>query len=135
MTKLESNIVEINNSQEKIYNFLSDLNNFEKLMPEQVTKWKSTGDYCSFTISGMADLSMSIKEKIPFSKIEIISSEKSPFDFKLNCELQNIKENQVKAQIIFIAELSTMLEMLAKNPLQNLVNILADKLKEIGEKL
>ena len=44
LTKIESEIVEINNSAENIFNYLSDFKNFEKLMPSQVTKWEATSD-------------------------------------------------------------------------------------------
>ena len=135
MTSIESNIVEINNSSEKIFNFLSNLNNFEKLMPEQVINWLSTEDTCSFTIKGMTDLAMSVKEKTPHTKIVIISGEKTPFNFSLICQLKKINENITSTQILFNAELNTMLEMLAKKPLHNFVNMLVAKLGEIGSKL
>jgi len=133
MSRIESNIVEIKNSPERIYSFLSNLNNFEKLMPEQVINWKSTEDSCSYTIKGMADISMQIAEKEPFSKIIIISGEKAPFGFSLECCMQDTRDTMTSAQIIFNAELSAMMEMLARKPLQNFVNMLASKLKELGD--
>ena len=136
MTRIESDIAEINNTPEKVYNFLSDLNNFEKLMPAQVVNWKSTEDSCSFTIKGMTDLSMCISEKIPYSKIAIIPSEKAPFNYSLVCQLNEVQGAKVTiARIIFDAELNPMMEMLAIKPLQNFVNMLAAKLKELGDKL
>ena len=135
MTIIKSNIVEINNSPEKIFNFLSNLNNFEKLMPEQVINWLSSEDSCSYTIKGMTDLIMCIEEKIPYSKIIIIHGEKNPFNFSLIFKLEKPKENSTNAQIVFNAELNTMMEMFAKNPLQNFVDMLVAKLKEIGNKL
>ena len=104
-------------------------------MPEQVINWKSTTDKCSFTIKGMTDLSLCIAEKRPFSKIIYRPDGKAPFDFSLEIKLTAIKENVCNAQILFNAELNTMLEMLARKPLQNFVNILVAKLKELGEKL
>ena len=135
MVKLESHIVEVKNSNQKVFTFLSNMNNFEKLMPEQVINWKSTETTCSFTIKGMTDLSLSISEKIPYSKIVIIPGEKAPFMFNLICLINENSTNNSTVQIVFQAELSTMMEMLAKNPLQNFVNALASKLKEIGEQL
>ena len=135
MVKLESHIVEVKNSNQKVFTFLSNMNNFEQLMPEQVINWKSTETTCSFTIKGMTDLSLSISEKIPYSKIVIIPGEKAPFMFNLICLINENSTNNSTVQIVFQAELSTMMEMLAKNPLQNFVNALASKLKEIGEQL
>ena len=135
MTRFESNTVEIKNSPEKIYSFLSDLNNFKKLMPEQVINWKSTENSGSFTIKGMTDIYMRIAQKEPFSKIIILSGEKSPFNFSLRCLLMKHEENVTSAQMVFNAELNATGVMLASEPLHNLVNILASKLKEIGEML
>lgn len=135
MVKLESHIVEVKNSNQKVFTFLSNMNNFEQLMPEQVINWNSTETNCSFTIKGMTDLSLSISEKIPYSKIVIIPGDKAPFMFNLICLINENSTNNSTVQIVFQAELSTMMEMLAKNPLQNFVNALASKLKEIGEQL
>jgi len=135
LTRIESDIAEINNSPQKVYNFLSDMNNFGKLMPEQVINWKSTEDTCSFTIKGMTDLSMKISEKNPYSKVIIIPGEKAPFNFSLIINLQNPKENLTVAQLIFDAELNAMMEMLARKPLHNFINMLAAKLKELGDNL
>ncbi len=135
MTHIESDIAEIKNSPEKVYNFLSNLNNFKMLMPEQVINWKSTEDSCSFTIKGMTGLSMKISEKVPYSKINIIQGEKTQFNFNLIFQLQEPETNLTFAQIIFNAELNAMMEMLAGKPLQNFVNMLASKLKELGDKL
>ena len=111
-------------------------------MPEQVINWKSTEDSCSFTIKGMTDLSMRIYEKTPNSKIVIIPGEKAPFNFSLICQLNIVPAYRMEAivthtnaQIIFNAELNTVMEMLAKNPFQNFVNMLVAKLKELGDKL
>ena len=53
MTRIESDKVEVAKSAEEVFNFLSDFNNFSKLMPEQVTDWVSDTDTCSFNIKGM----------------------------------------------------------------------------------
>ena len=111
------------------------MNNFGKLMPEQVINWKSADDSCSFTIKGMTDLSMRISEKTPNSKIVIIPGDNPPFPFSLIFQLNEEQKEITKAQILFNAELSMMMELLAKNPLQNFINLLVEKLKELGDKL
>ncbi len=118
-----------------MYTFLGDMNNFGKLMPEQVINWKSDKDSCSFTIKNMADLSLKIIERVPSSKIVMTSGDDTPIKFTLECEIKQDKENQSSGKIIINAELNMMMEMLAKTPLQNFVNMLSDKLKELGDKL
>ncbi len=129
MKKIESDKLTIHNSQEKIYHFLSNFNNFGKLMPEQIINWQSTETTCSFTIKGMTDLSMQIKEKMPFHTILIIPNGKTPFDFELKCSFNALEANKTESQLTFSADLNPMLSMMASKPLQNFVNMLNERLK------
>jgi carbon monoxide dehydrogenase subunit G len=130
MTRLESDQVTVNKTAKEIFDFLSDFNNYQRLMPEQVTDWKSTSDECSFTIKGMASLGMKMKEKIPYSSIVIERNGKAPFDFFLSCEIEDMNA-QSKVRLFFDADLNPMLKMMASKPLTNFLNLLASKLKEI----
>ncbi len=132
MTEIKSEHIDIQNSSQKVFLFLSDFNNFEKLMPEQVVNWKSTTDSCSFTIKGMASLGMRHKSKVEFSEINLVSDGSSPFPFTLSCFL-NDQGSSTNAQMILNADLNPMLKMMAKKPLQNFVNMLVNKLKEVME--
>lgn len=131
MTRIESNAELINKPQEKIFDFLSDMNNFGKLMPEQVVNWKSDKDGCTFTIKNMADISLKISDRIPHKKIIMTSSDKSPLTFTLESEITAVDEFKSYVRVVINAELNAMMEMLAKNPLQNFVNMLATKLKDL----
>jgi carbon monoxide dehydrogenase subunit G len=132
MTEIKSEHINIQNSAQNIFHFLSDFNNFEKLMPEQVVNWQSTKESCSFTIKGMASLEMRQQSVVEFSEINLVSEGKSPFPFTLSCFL-NEQGNSTDAQMILNADLNPMLKMMAKKPLQNFVNLLVGKLKEMME--
>ncbi len=133
MTEIGSEKVSIKSSEEKIYSFLSDFNNFGKLMPEQVINWQSTLETCSFSIKGMADLALKMDQKTDFSFISYISDGNKPFAFSLNSHIQNQDNNSSEVQIVLNAELNPMLKMMAQRPLQNFVNLLVQKLKDILE--
>jgi carbon monoxide dehydrogenase subunit G len=134
MAEFKSNKVLINARPEKIFSFLADFNNFEKLLPEQVTNWQSTGKKCSFTIKGMADLAMYIAEKNEHSLIRYSSEGKSPFPFHMDSEFNETPDGKTETQVTINAKLNPMLKMMASRPLSNFVNILAEKLKEEMEK-
>ncbi len=131
MTKIESEKVEVNNSAENIFNYLSDFNNFQKLMPPQVTNWTSTTEDCSFTINGMATIGMKIIDKTPFTKITISSNGKVPFEFKLFVLLTETGANNCIGQLVFESELNMMMKMMVEKPLGNFFNMLAQKMKDI----
>ena len=129
--KIESEKSEINKSSSEVFAFLTDFNNFQKLMPPQVTNWKSTADECSFTISGMASIGMKIVEKIPNSMIKIVSNGKVPFEFTLNIPLTENSPTQTTGQIIFESDLNPMMAMMVEKPLKNFFNVLASQMKNV----
>jgi hypothetical protein len=129
--KIESEKVEINNSASAIFNYLSDFNNFEKLMPSQVTNWTSTTDECSFTINGMATIGMKIVEKAPFTKITINSNGKVPFEFQLFVLITEKDAGNCVGQLTFESDMNAMLKMMVEKPLGNFFNMLAHKMKDI----
>ncbi|PKP51149.1 MAG: hypothetical protein CVT92_13535 [Bacteroidetes bacterium HGW-Bacteroidetes-1] len=111
-----------------VFNFASDLNNMGILMPEQVINWKADTDTCSFTIKGMTNLSLRLDEIRPNRLIRLVPNGKSPFEFDLVMHFREIGEEQTQIKVELNAELNPMLAMMAKRPLQNLVNIIAEKL-------
>ncbi|MDZ7741614.1 MAG: SRPBCC family protein [Bacteroidota bacterium] len=133
MAKFTSENLAINNTTRNIFDFLSDFNNFEKLMPEQVTNWKSSHSTCSFTIQGMADISMKIENTVQDEKVHM-KSEEAPFDFDMVSYLEKTETEQTNVRIELEAQINPMMLMMVKRPLQNLVNIMVEKLKEEMEK-
>ena len=129
--KIESDKSEINKPISEIFSFLSNFNNFQKLMPEQVTNWQSTENDCVFTIKGMATIGMKIVEKTPNSLIKITSKGKVPFEFTLNVHLTEINPTQTSGQLIFDASLNPMMAMMVEKPLRNFFNLLAEKMKNV----
>lgn len=132
MGQIKSSKVFIKSSIEKIYDFLSDFNNFKDLMPEQIQNWKSTEDSCSFEVSGMGQMALKITEKVPYTKILIIpeTGTRLPFTFELICLLDKMNDNEAAVDFVFEHEMPMMISMMASRPLQNLVDILGKKLKE-----
>ena len=130
--KLSSKPATINANQKKVFEFLSDFNNFEGLMPEQAANWKSDADTCSFDIQGMASISLKYARKEPFHTIEVIP-EVSPIKFNLLLKLEvNALDEQKTTGVVEIdADLNPMIAMVAKRPLENLVNVMGEKLNEV----
>ncbi len=131
MTTIESNKIEIDNSAENVFNYLSNFNNFQRLMPDQVTNWSSSETECSFTINGMATIGMKIIEKTPNSHIKIASNGKVPFNFILHTNLTSVSPDKTNGQLVFEAELNPMIKMMVEKPLTNFFNLLAEKMKDI----
>jgi hypothetical protein len=126
----ESHKVQLPLDTEAAYSFLHDLNNLQKLMPEQVINWQSTEDTCSFDIKGMAHISLTRAEAIPFKLVRIVSGPDNPIELEIRGILEKESDNSTTAWIELTAELSPMLKLMVSGPLQNLVNMMADRLRE-----
>lgn len=128
MTRIESDKVDVNSSKTQTFLFLSDFNNYEALMPDQITGWESSVDECAFNIKGMASIGMRIDEKVDGKEIKIKSTKKSPFRFDLNCILEG-EGDSCTAYMVFESDLNPMLQMMVEKPLGSLFNHIVKKLK------
>lgn len=121
------------NSILSLYNFLIDMNNFEKLMPtDKIEKWDSSEDQCEFTIKGMARIGLKkIESKEPtFIKIE--SFGKVPFTFTLDILLNEVADDQTEAQIHFEGDINPFMKLMVEKPLGNFFNMLVDKASKLN---
>ena len=130
MTDIQSETVQIKTSDKKLFNFLSDFNNIEKLMPSSISDWESNAEGGSFTIKGMANIGLRIDEKIQFTKVKMVRT-KAPFDLNLICNIKNVSTNESTLQITLEADLNAMMKMMAETPLRNFINILANNCQKI----
>jgi len=78
MTTIQNNVT-IDKSVQEVFTFLTDLNNHEQLMPENIYNWSSTADEARFTIQNMAKLALKVDERIEDQEIKLVPSEKAPF--------------------------------------------------------
>jgi len=128
-TTIESKIGKVESSSERIYNFLSDFNNFEHLVPQdKIENWQATEEECSFNVKGVGQFGMKIIEKEPFKLVKVSNSPKVPFDFFLWIQLKELAENDTRIKITIKAYLNPMLKMVAQKPLQQMVDTIVDQL-------
>jgi len=104
----------------EIYDFLADMNNHERLAPEEeITDWSSTVDEASFTVRNILKLSLKMGERVTDKEIKLIPAAKPPFNIEMKWELSVDGEY---TDVIFTieADLNMMLKMVASGPLQKL---------------
>lgn len=130
--KFTGNPQTIKADQQEVFTFLSDFNNFEQLMPEQVVDWKSDNESCTFTIKGMTTISLKYSKKEANHTIEVVPDGKAPIKFNLLVRLfESENETHKTTGIVEIdADLNPMMAMIARKPFENLVNVMANKLNE-----
>jgi carbon monoxide dehydrogenase subunit G len=130
-TKLQSQIVDIAKPSTNIYTFLTNLNNFQKLMPSEVSDWQSSETECTFTLKGMPSIGFMITEQTPFTNIVYKGIGKLPAAVFLKVAINSNGDGACKAQLFLEAELNPMLKMMVEKPLTKFLDVLAHNLTKM----
>lgn len=121
--KLESNKTIINKSQEGFFNYLTNLENFKDLMPENTDKFEVDNNSFIFSLKGMPEIRLVIKEKQAFNKI-VLGAASSKLDFSLTALIESISKNSCETQLLFEGDFNPMMAMMIKGPLQKFIDTL-----------
>ena len=130
MTTIQSPKTIINKPVTEVYAFLKDLKNHAQLLPENLYNWEATEDKAKFTIQNMAKLEIEVAERIENKKVKCVAIGDAPFAVELQWDINEAGAN-TEAQMTINADLNMMLQMIAKGPLQKVVEFQAEKLKEV----
>lgn len=124
---IQGNSVVVGKSQKETFEFLSDLKNFEQLMPASIQKFEVEGDSFIFGLKGMPEIRLVLKEKIQFSNITL-GAASSKLSFHLIANIKSISDNSSEVQIEFQGEFNKMMEMMIKKPLTSFIETLSTNL-------
>jgi carbon monoxide dehydrogenase subunit G len=122
--------VVVQKSQQALYEFLSDLKNFEKLMPESIQKFEVEGDSFLFGLKGMPEIRLILKEKTPYSNITL-GAASSKLDFHLVADITPVDANSCEAQLDFNGEFNMMMAMMVKKPLTTFIETLTENMEKL----
>ncbi len=128
--KLETTKISVKKSQKELFEFLSDLKNFEQLMPEGAEKFEVDGDSFLFRLKGMPEIRLVLKEKTEFNQI-VLGAASSKLPFTLTANINKIDENTADAKLDFEGDFNPMMAMMIKNPLQKFINTLSNNIEKL----
>ncbi len=128
---LESPKVSIEKSATYLFDSLSDVKNFEKLMPESIAKFEVLGeDAFIFGLKGMPEIKLKMKEKVAPNKIVLgAASDKLPFTLTAN--IDSVSENTSAVQLFFEGEFNPMMAMMIKGPIGKFIETLAANMNKL----
>jgi len=126
---LNTPTIHVDKSQEELFHFLSDFNNFSQLMPENTDKFELTDNGFLFALKGMPTIKLKLQEKTPFSKI-ILASASEQFPFTLTANISK-NDTKAKANFEFEGKFNPMISMMVKKPLQKFINTLSDNIEKL----
>jgi carbon monoxide dehydrogenase subunit G len=122
--KLESPKTTIDKSPQDTFDFLSDVKNFEKLMPENISKFEILDtDKFLFAIKGMPEIVLKKKEATAPNKI-VLGAAGGKLDFSLTANISETAPNQSEVELIFEGEFNAMMAMMIKGPIGKFIETL-----------
>lgn len=128
---LESQKITVNKTQEYIFNELSQVKNFEKLMPDTISKFEVLDENAFiFGLKGMPEIKLKMKEKNPNSQIVLgAASDKLPFTLTAN--INQIEAEKTEIQLLFDGEFNAMMAMMIKGPISKFIETLSENMVKL----
>ncbi|MGZ9675523.1 SRPBCC family protein [Flavobacterium sp. GNP001] len=128
---LESPKVTVEKSAQDLFTALSDVKNFEKLMPENIAKFEVLGDDAFiFGLKGMPEIKLKMKEKVAPSKIVLgAASDKLPFT--LIATIEALTEQSSAVKLDFEGDFNPMMAMMIKGPIGKFIETLATNMPKL----
>ena len=122
---LESPKVTVEKSAQELFDLLSDVRSFEKLMPENIAKFEVIGDDAFiFGLKGMPEIKLKMKEKVAPSKIVLgAASDKLPFTLVAN--IDSVSDTSSAVKLDFEGDFNPMMAMMIKGPIGKFIETLA----------
>lgn len=131
MTTIESKQVRIAKPAAELHTFLTDMNNFQQLLPQdRISDWKSDGRSCSFKVQGAATIGLELAGGEAPGHLVLKATERSPFPFTLDVFLKE-EEGVTTAWQEFKGDINPFIKMMVEKPLKNLFDHIADRMAAI----
>lgn len=130
---IEANKKVLNQSSETVFNFLTDVNNFEVLMPENKSVFEVYDENTfRFGLSGMPEIVLRKEEETPFSNIKL-GAASSKLDFNLTIDIEELEASKSEVGLSFQGKFNTMMGMMIKGPITKFMKALTDNMDKIGQ--
>ncbi len=127
---LESPKVTVNKNANQLFDFLTDVKNFEMIMPENTDTFETTDDGFIFALKGMPKIKLKLDKQDKPNTI-VLASASDKFPFTLTGNIQSINEASSSLQLNFEGNFNPMMAMMIKGPLQKFINTLAENLSKL----
>ena len=132
--KINSPQTRINLPASKLFEMAGDLQNFSRYMSDQVKIRNAAEDYCSFTIENIAEITLKLLEKTPFTQIRFVAENTQNIPLFLTLCFTAVSENETDVIADLDIEIPIFLKPLLQKPLEHFVKTISEKIKTEAEK-
>lgn len=127
---LESPKVTVDKTAQQLFDSLSNVKNFERLMPDTIVKFEAVSDSeFVFGLKGMPEIKLRIKEKIAPQKI-VYSAVNDKLPFTLTANINDL-DGKSQIQLHFEGQFNAMMGMMIKGPISKFMETLTGNMNKL----
>ena len=129
--KFESRVGKLTCTTSEVFNFITDIRNFEQFIPDGSLKnWQASADSCSFQVPPLGATSISLTEKRPDSFVVYSGDALKKNDFKLFVHISENEKKLAVIKVILNVELNPFLKMIASGPIEKFIEKLISEMEK-----
>lgn len=130
----KSRVGNLSCSPEELFYFVTDIRNFERFIPgDTISNLKIGQDSCSFQVSMLGTINISISRKIMHSKVIFSGNALHVNDFSLIMNISGTEDNKSEANITLLADMSPLLKMAAEKPIAQFLETLIKEMEKFED--
>ena len=128
---LESQKVTVQKSSQYLFTELSQVKNFEKLMPDNISKFEVLDENAFiFGLKGMPEIKLKMKEKVANSQI-ILGAASDKLPFTLTANIKEVATQTTEVQLLFDGDFNAMMAMMIKGPISKFIETLSENMVKL----
>lgn len=129
---LESPKQSVQASAQTVFEFLSLVENYRKIMPDTMEKFEQLSDSrFLFSLKGMPEIVLEFKEKSPNSKV-VLGSASDKLPFTLTGLIQESGNAASEVQLVFTGDFNPMMAMMIQGPIKEFIGTLSRNMERIA---
>jgi carbon monoxide dehydrogenase subunit G len=130
MSYFESRSGKLSCTAEEIFNFVTDIRNFEQFLPKETFKnWQAEKESACLNVPMLGTVSFRLAEKEMYNKVVYSGDALNKNDFSLVLHISDNKKNPAEVKISINADLNPMLKMMAAKPIGQFMEKLINEME------
>ncbi|WP_418498983.1 SRPBCC family protein [Flagellimonas sp.] len=128
---IETSKKKVSKNDKDVFDFLTDIKNFETLMPDNIDKFEVLDEKTfKFALKGMPEIVLRLKEQHPNDKV-VLGAASDKLTFTLTADITALGENESEVGLSFEGQFNAMMAMMIKSPITNFMETLSKNLDKI----
>jgi len=131
MTYSSNRKAQVSCTAKEFYNFITDIRNFGRFIPDSMKQgWASASDSCTFIVTGVGSINLTIAKKEPFVKVIFNGEALSRIKFTIDTSISGESRDNCEVVLLLNAEMDPLTGSVVGPGIEKLLDVLVD---EIGK--